>query len=183
MSEIAVLIPLKDFSLAKDRLRVAGIRDAGELAKNLAVGVILASAPRPVIVAAESDDIGSFARDHGVEVFQSNASGLNEAVSLAYRALGHRFSRVIIAHGDLARPQGLGAFQPEPGITIVTDRHGRGTNVLMMPTGLEFEFAYGHDSRSRHEAEARRLAQPCQVLSSSPWRLDIDEPGDLELDF
>lgn len=183
MTDFAILIPLKDFSLAKERLRVAGIRDAGELAKNLALGVIVASAPRTVIVVAESDEVSSFARENDVEVFRSNATGLNEAASLAYKALGSRFAQLMFVHGDLARPHGLGTFEPEPGVTIVTDRHGRGTNVLVVPTELDFQFFYGTDSRTKHEGEAERLAQPWRVIASSPWSLDIDEPGDLELGF
>jgi 2-phospho-L-lactate guanylyltransferase len=181
MAELAILIPVKQFGAAKERLRLGGVRDVTELARSLAENVILASAPRHVIVLTESDEVSEFAGRLGVEVFHSAAASLNEAVSLAYRALGPRFDSVAIVHGDLARPEGLGRFEPSSGVTIVTDRHQRGTNVLVLPSGLDFRFAYGIDSKDRHQHEALRLELSCQVIVDSPWALDIDEPDDIDL--
>jgi 2-phospho-L-lactate guanylyltransferase len=181
MADVAIVIPLKSFDVAKERLRRAGTLDASDIARRLAAGVIEASAPRHVVILSESKAITNFARDLGAEVLESNARDLNEAVALGYRELGRRFDLLVLVHGDLATPGGLGAYEPEPGITIFTDRHQRGTNVLVVPTGLDFHFSYGPDSKHRHEAEAARLAQSVRVITSSPWALDIDESEDLAL--
>jgi 2-phospho-L-lactate guanylyltransferase len=82
-------------------------------------------------------------------------------------------------HGDLRSPEGLGSFNPVEGITIVTDHHGRGTNVLALPTGLDFHFAYGSDSAQLHVLEAQRLGIDVTLIKDSPWRFDVDEPSDL----
>ena len=180
MNNLAVVVPLKRFDVAKKRLRQGGAEQVTALARGLAEGVLLNCSPRHVIVLSESDEVSDFAREKGIEVFESGARGLNEAVQLAYEALGERFDQLIFVHGDLKHPEGLGTFDPGGGVTIITDHHRRGTNVLALPTRTEFRFFYGPDSKTLHEREAQRLGLACRVITDSPWALDVDEPGDLE---
>jgi 2-phospho-L-lactate guanylyltransferase len=175
----AFLLPLKAFDLAKERLRAGGTDEVTQLAHAMALDVLHSCAPRRVVVLSESDAITRFATEHGAEVYESAATSLNEAVQGAYEALGSRFERLIIVHGDLRTPIGLGLFDPDPDVTIVTDHHGRGTNVLSLPTGQDFHFAYGADSARSHEREALRLGLALHLVTDSPWRFDVDEPSDL----
>lgn len=175
-------MPIKQFDLAKDRLRQGGVRDAARVAEQLARGVIASAAPQTVIVVCESDRVRDFAMELGVRVHESNATTLNEAVTVAYEHLGNEFDRLLIVHSDLRSPQGLGEFVPGPGITIVTDHRRDGTNLLVVPTRLEFRFSYGRGSRLAHEIEANRLGLECAVVFDSPWAYDIDEPRDLDFD-
>jgi 2-phospho-L-lactate guanylyltransferase len=176
----AVVIPLKRFDLAKYRLRRDDDLDVTSIAKALALGVIEASAPRPVIVVSEDPDVADFATTLGAEIWHSSANGLNEAVQGAYEGLHGRFERLIVAHGDLRHPAGLGLVDVAAGLTFYADHHGTGTNVVVIPTGLDFRFAYGADSLARHVAEAQRLELTYRVVSDSPWRFDVDERSDLE---
>jgi 2-phospho-L-lactate guanylyltransferase len=180
MTTEAIVVPLKQFDLAKVRLRQSAELDVTALAKELARAVLLKSRPRHVIVLSEHPDVARFARAAGAEVWSSRATNLNEAVEDAYRDLADRFERLIIVHGDLRYPEGLGDFVPEPGITVVTDHHGEGTNVLVVPTGLDFHFAYGPQSRFRHVEQAKRLEVEYRVVTDSPWRYDVDELSDLD---
>jgi 2-phospho-L-lactate guanylyltransferase len=179
VSNDAFVVPLKQFDLAKERLRAGGTNDVSALARELAADVLRSCAPRHVIVVSESTSISRFAQEQGAEVWHSAATSLNEAVQGAYEALSDRFYRLLIVHGDLRSPHGLGAFDPPPGITIVTDHHGRGTNVLALPTGLDFHFAYGVDSATQHVRESERLGVQVTIINDSPWRFDVDEPSDL----
>lgn len=176
----AVVIPLKPFDLAKARLRRGGARNVAALAEDLARGVVAAAAPRSVIVLSEDPRVTAFARSLGVEVRESRATSLNDAVQGAYADLGTRLDRLIVAHGDLRNPEGIGALDPAPGITLYADHLGVGTNVLVLPTGLDFHFAYGRASLEQHVNEARRLGVVYRVEWSSPWRFDVDELEDLE---
>jgi 2-phospho-L-lactate guanylyltransferase len=180
MSE-AVVIPLKRFDLAKYRLRRDDDLDVTTIARDLARGVIEASAPRHVIVVSEDRDVADFATAMGAETWHSDVSGLNPAVQGAYRGLEGRFERLIIAHGDLRRPDGLGLVDVTAGLTFYADHHGTGTNVVVIPTGLDFRFAYGVNSLTRHVAEAERLAVTYRIITDSPWRFDVDERSDLEV--
>jgi 2-phospho-L-lactate guanylyltransferase len=179
VSSDAFVLPLKRFDLAKERLRANNVASVSELAQQLATHVILSCRPRHTIVLSESDEITAFATALECEVLQSDATGLNDAVQRAYGALGSRFERVIIVHGDLREPEGLGRFDPDDAITIVTDHHKLGTNVMALPTGLDFHFAYGERSAERHRREAARLGYRVTVVTDSPWRFDVDEPQDL----
>lgn len=179
MSE-AIIVPLKRFDLAKVRLRNGTGLNVAALAEELARGVILHSQPRHVIVLSEHSDVSLFATSLGAEAWVSGAANLNEAVQLAYEGLGDRFSRLIIVHGDLRHPEGLGNFVPDSGITLVSDHHGEGTNVLVLPTRLGFQFAYGPGSLALHVQEAKRLGVDYRIVTDSPWRFDVDEPSDLD---
>src|SRR5665213_2643614 len=119
----AILVPLKRFDLAKDRLRRDDDLDVASIARNLAQGVIEASAPRQVIVLSEDSGVSDFATSLGVEVWRSEATGLNGAVQDAYQGLRERFERLIVVHGDLRQPEGLGVVDFEPGITLFADHH------------------------------------------------------------
>ena len=180
MSSDAFVIPLKQFDLAKERLRASRVAAVTELAQQLATRVITSCAPRHTIVLSESDAISEFAQALGCEVLRTNASDLNGAVQRAYGALQSRFERLVIVHGDIRHPEGLGAFEPDEGITIVTDHRAQGTNVMALPTGLDFHFAYGANSASLHRQEGERLDCHVDVVTDSPWRFDVDEPEDLD---
>jgi 2-phospho-L-lactate guanylyltransferase len=180
VENLAILVPLKGFTVGKSRLRDAGVSGVDEMARSLAHRVLIASRPRPVYVACESADVAEFARTHGAGVIESAARDLNEAVAHSYRILSLDFERLVIVHGDLRQPAGLGQFNPSPGVTVVTDSHGTGTNVLALPTGLDFIFRYGPRSAQAHEREARRLRIPTSVTTDSPWRFDVDYAHDIE---
>jgi 2-phospho-L-lactate guanylyltransferase len=179
MASEVFVVPLKRFDVAKERLRRGGVKNVTGLASDLATAVIENCAPRHVIVLSESSDVTRFALDLGVDVLESDASTLNGAVQSAYERLRERFERVIVVHGDLRDPRGLGEFDPDPGVTIVTDYLARGTNVLVVPTGLDFSFRYGNDSAQQHRLEAERLGVECRIVTDSPWRFDVDEPSDV----
>jgi 2-phospho-L-lactate guanylyltransferase (CobY/MobA/RfbA family) len=91
------------------------------------------------------------------------------------------FDMMIVAHGDLGHPEGLGSAPFDDAVTIVTDRHGTGTNVLAVPTATDFAFSYGPGSAARHLAEAIRRHGRVRVMTDSPWSLDIDEPDDFQI--
>jgi 2-phospho-L-lactate/phosphoenolpyruvate guanylyltransferase len=180
MSPDAIVVPIKRFDVAKERLRLGGVADVTSLARSLAAGVLDASAPRHIVVVSESEDVTQFAHELGVEVLELESTGLNGAVHGAYEALASRFEFLILVHGDLRFPEGLGTFAFGPGITVVTDHHGEGTNVMALPTGLDFHFQYGPGSRDRHVEEAKRLGVEFRVIRDSPWRYDVDEASDLQ---
>lgn len=179
MKNEAFVVPLKPFDLAKERLRGIKGLDVTALAHELALGVIASCAPKTVIVVSDDDAVTSFAAALGVEVWRSPSAGLNAAVTSAYVGLRDEYERLIVVHGDLRHPDGLGMTTFDPGVTIFADHLGLGTNVLALPTGLDFQFGYGASSLAHHVNEARRLGVAHRVVLDSPWRFDVDEPTDL----
>jgi 2-phospho-L-lactate guanylyltransferase len=175
----AVVVPLKRFDRAKSRLRENRHLDVSAIVEDLARGVIISSRPRPIIIVSEDEELATFATSLGAELLLTSSTSLSEALQSAYESLSNRFDRLIIAHGDLRDPEGLGSFEPQVGITLFADHHGEGTNVMVIPANLSFHFAYGPGSLGRHLAEARRLNVAHRVDRLSPWRFDVDEPDDL----
>lgn len=178
MGRDAFLIPLKDFSVAKDRLRGGSI-DATQVARDLALGVLQELKSRNVLIVTESPNVIAFAADLGIACFQSTQQGLNAVVQDAYDTLIAEYDRLTVLHGDLKNPRGLRDFTSMKEVTIVTDRHGKGTNVLSLPTGLRFNFAYGGGSAQRHIRECAQLGLELEVITNSPWGHDVDVPEDL----
>lgn len=175
----AIVIPLKEFTRAKHRLRQRSTLDVTSLAEDLARAVLRASLPRPTYVATESESVAEFASAEGAKVLLTRADSLNEAVHSAYEQLGREFTQLTIVHGDLKSPIGLSSYVPRDGVTIFVDHLGHGTNVLSLPTGFDFHFSYGFDSAENHRREAERLGLKVRLERSSPWRFDIDEVDDL----
>ena len=84
-----------------------------------------------------------------------------------------------VAHADLPRATGLPEVGEVPGITLVPDRYGNGTNVIAVPADCGFRFSYGPGSFARHRAEADRLGLATRVLDRPDLAWDVDEPGDV----
>ena len=179
-----MLVPIKAFADAKARLEGALDGDArAGLARRLAAGVLAAAAPQPVWVVCDDDEVAAFAAAAGAGVVRQPAAGLNAGVQHAVEELaGAGVAVVVVAHADLPRPDGLGAVAARAGtdrVVLVPDRHGEGTNVLAVPTGGGFRFAYGPGSAAAHRAEAERLGLPVEVVADQGLGWDVDVPADL----
>ena len=184
----ALLVPIKAFSQAKQRLAAELTSEQrAQLARAMANHVIRIAQPLEVFVICGSQEVKDWAQQQNIAVLDDAGAGLNEAVDLGMnhlRQLG--FGQAIIAHADLPLATGFGQLA-EAGenneIVLVPDRHGTGTNVLSLPVGCGFEFAYGAGSFERHLAEAQRLSQTTglkvTVLQDQGLAWDVDEPADL----
>jgi 2-phospho-L-lactate guanylyltransferase len=106
--------------------------------------------------------------------------GLNRAVTEGAKALSEMgIDQLIVAHADLPHAVSLAWVARLPGVTVVPDRRDDGTNVISLPTGLDFRFAYGPGSFRRHAAEARRHRLPVRVVREPNLGWDVDLPDDL----
>ena len=198
--EAVVLIPVKDFELAKGRLAPqlpAGER--AELARSMAARVVQAAGRMPALVVCDNDEVAEWAHSVGAHPLRIEVRGLNGALTAALERLsagssgesppwrdssdaasdGRWPQHVVIAHGDLPRAETLEGLA-EPGtVTIVPDRHLDGTNVMALPLGTGFEFHYGPGSFKAHCDEAQRCGLDLQVRRVAALEFDIDTPDDL----
>jgi 2-phospho-L-lactate guanylyltransferase len=65
-----------------------------------------------------------------------------------------------------------------PLVGIVPDRHGRGTNALLIAPPDAIEPCFGGDSRAAHVAAAEAAGAELVVLDG-PLTVDLDTPDDL----
>lgn len=186
----AAILPVKHFAQAKRRL---GESVAAELRDDLAramVGDVLealgetASIQRTIVVtredfvAAAAREIGALTVGDTAEASQSAAVALGVA-----RALADGFERVLCIPGDCPAldPTELDALLGGSAceVVIVPDRHGTGTNGLLLAPPDVIDPSFGPDSRERHTALALAAGIAARIEQPPSLLLDIDTGEDL----
>lgn len=175
-----MVVPIKAFVDAKGRLaeRFAP-HERRAVAVAMAERLLEAAAGLEVLVVADDAEVARWAGATGATVVDPGGPGLDRAARAGVRAArsqGHR--RVLVSHADLPLAERLDAVDAG-GVTLVTDRHGDGTNVIALPTGSGFAFAYGPGSRHRHVTEAERLGLAVTLVTGGPLCWDVDVPDDV----
>lgn len=192
MRTIAIL-PVKTFDAAKQRLSdtlASGARQA--LAQAMFTDVL--TALRHVdgldsIVVVTSDRLAdSTALSHRVMTIRDEAeAGQSPAamVGLGF-ALARGFDRALLVPGDtpLLDPEEvdellLDAAERGLAAVVVPDRHGTGTNALLLTPPNVIAPSFGPGSLERHLAAARAAAVPHATAAPSSLTLDVDTPEDL----
>ncbi len=179
----AVLIPVKSFAAAKSRLSTSLDGPAREqLARQLAEAVVevacAAAGVESVVVVSDDTAVLNWAEVLGVG-HERVPPGLNAAIATGRTSLSDSYERIVIAHADLAQPWALADVIDDDGWLIVPDRHGRGTNVLVLPTNSPFETKFGGGSYHLHLAEASRLGLTLHVWDQTALSWDVDVEADL----
>jgi 2-phospho-L-lactate guanylyltransferase len=185
------VLPVKRFSEAKRRLS-AGIDDEQRLALVAAMlGDVLEAASsarmieRVVVVSDEPGAAGP-AAEVGAELIPDTPDAGHSEATLAgiERAVGLGAECVVLLPGDcpLLDPRELDRLLtgvPESYVAIVPDRHGTGTNALVLSPPGAIRPSFGEGSRERHVAAARAAGVPFAVEELPSLGLDLDTPADI----
>jgi 2-phospho-L-lactate guanylyltransferase len=188
MSTIAIL-PVKSFGAAKQRLAPAlgaGARQA--LAQAMFSDVLGSLRHVPgldAIAVVTADEVAeSAALGERVRVLRdSEESGQSRAASIGIRhALAADFERVLLVPGDtplLDPVEVADLLERAPDVAIVPDRHGTGTNALLLrpPDAIEPSFGPGSFERHVRAAETAGAAYSAEHVPSLV--LDVDTAADL----
>lgn len=192
MATLAVL-PIKNFDLAKQRLAdevPAGVRRA--LAQAMCADVLLAlrraSRVDAIVVVSGELDATAIASGHGIEVVDDPEDAGQSAAARRgiARALEREIDRVLLVPGDTPAldPSELDALLDRtvtdgPSVVIVPDRHGTGTNGLVLSPPDVIEPGFGEGSFERHRRRAREAGVEPVVEELTSLGLDVDTPDDL----
>lgn len=192
MRTLAVL-PVKRFDAAKQRLRARLDAPARAALAEAMLGDVLAAVAGSseidgvAVVTAEAR-ASALARSVGAEVLPDvHDAGQSPAAAIGIaRALASECHRVVLLPGDtpLLAPadlDGLGARAGAAGLgaAIVSDRHGSGTNALLLSPPGAIPPSFGPDSLARHVASARAAGVVYAVERISALEHDVDTPEDL----
>jgi 2-phospho-L-lactate guanylyltransferase len=192
----AAILPVKHFSQAKRRLgeSIAGpLRD--ELARAMVGDVLVAlgetgTIERTIVVTRE-DSVAAAARRLGALAIADTAEeSQSAAVALGVaRALAEGFERVLCIPGDcpaldpaeldLLLDTAYGALDAASVVVIVPDRHGTGTNGLLLRPPDAIAPSFGPDSCERHRVLAEQAGAIQRIERPSSLLLDIDTGADL----
>ncbi len=192
MRTVAIL-PVKSFSHAKQRLDggvAPGSRRA--LAEAMVADVLVAlrrtHGVEETLVVSSDRDAQRIAVGHGATVLEDDLDrGHNPAATNGIRwALEQGADRALLVPGDcpLLDPDELELLlaQPvdPPSALIVPDRHGTGTNALVLTPPGSLEPSFGPGSCARHLANARLIGTAAEVVHVPTLALDVDTPEDLD---
>lgn len=192
-----LVIPVKDFGRSKQRL--AAVLDSEQrrrccqaMTDDVLSAVTSLSGLDGISLVSSAPEAKGLAQRFGVEYLDEtalNASGLNAVLEASISELGRRGQQdVMVLHADLplVTPAELAQVidqyktSPTPAMLIAGDRHGTGTNGLIVPTASKPRLGFGAGSFSKHIEEAARLKlTPLKVVLSGFGR-DIDLPEDLD---
>ncbi|MDX6698676.1 MAG: 2-phospho-L-lactate/phosphoenolpyruvate guanylyltransferase [Solirubrobacteraceae bacterium] len=191
MRTIAIL-PVKRFGAAKQRLTDGLAPAAREVLAEAMVRDVL-DALRGVrgldgiVVVTNEPRAAEPAREAGAEVVADpSETGQSPAarVGIAH-GVESGAGRVLLVPGDCPA---LDAREVEallsppadgPTVTIVPDRHGTGTNALLLTPPHVIDPAFGEGSFARHTAAARDAEAHLTVERPASLLLDVDTAGDL----
>jgi 2-phospho-L-lactate/phosphoenolpyruvate guanylyltransferase len=188
----AAVLPVKSFSHAKQRLGDAvGDSARGELAAAMVSDVLSALAAveeidEVLVVTAEplaaraAERAGAAVIDDPDEAGQSAAADRGIDAALVRGA-----DRVLLVPGDCPAldPNDVARLLDRPAeppyAVIVPDRHGSGTNALLLsPPGVVGP-SFGAGSFARHAARASAVGATVKVCDLPSLGLDVDTPDDL----
>jgi len=189
----AAILPIKSFGAAKQRLSpllAGGARQALAQAMFSDVLSSLRKVERLDTITVVSADatVDAAARGHGVMVVDDpSETGQSDATMLGIRhALVSGFDRVLLVPGDTpllcaAEIDALLARGESDGmqVVIVPDRHGSGTNALMISPPDAFRPSFGPDSLNRHVTLAQEAGLKHSVEEVPSLSHDVDTPDDL----
>ena len=178
---VAVLVPVKAFTQAKQRLaNVLSPDERRRLARTLAEGVLAVAKNVPVFVVCDDEEIREWAQRNGASALWTAELGLNGAVDDGVRSIAAQgFDHVVVSHADLPLPESLTHVARRGTATFVPDVLRDGTNVMSFPLDRPVPAAYGPGSFERHRQSARALGLPVEVRADSRLALDIDVASDL----
>lgn len=186
------LVPLKSSHQAKSRL--ASVLDATRrsrlfftMAHRVIESLRACRLIHGVAVVTANEQVASFAAKLGAwPILQTADLGMSQALSHALRALQSvKPGRVLMLPGDLPllTPMAVGtiltADSSGPGVVLVPDRHGVGTNALLCEPPDIIAPSFGGESFERHLHAAKNAGVRAHVLHLANIALDIDVPDDL----
>jgi 2-phospho-L-lactate/phosphoenolpyruvate guanylyltransferase len=186
------VLPVKSFSHAKQRLGDAlGGSEREQLAAAM-VGDVLSALSAVdeiddvVVVTAEPLAVRAAERAGVAVIDDPDEAGQSAAADRGIdAALVRGAARALLVPGDCPAldpqelAQLLGRAVDPPYVVIVPDRHGSGTNALLLsPPGVVAP-SFGVGSFARHAARARAVGATVKVCELPSLGLDVDTPDDL----
>jgi 2-phospho-L-lactate guanylyltransferase len=187
------ILPVKRFQLAKQRLSAELTPEfRGDLAEAMVADVLSALAAceaiEATLVVTNEERVTDLARESGAEaVADPHESGQSAAVAVGVaRAVADGYDRALLVPGDCpaldpAELDGLlGDARERTSVVIVPDRHGIGTNGLLLTPPNALAPTFGPGSCRRHRERAAAAGAACRVAQIPSLLLDVDTPRDLE---
>jgi 2-phospho-L-lactate guanylyltransferase len=190
-AQATAVLPVKRFAAAKRRLG-AGIDEerrhalVAAMLRDVVEAIGKARMIEHMILVSGEPAAQEIARGHGAEAVEDPSDEGHPQAALIGIASAEAAgaSCVVLLPGDcpLLDPRDLDRLLtavPDPYVAIVPDRHGTGTNALLLRPPDAIRPAFGEGSCERHLEAARSAGLPHAVERLDSLALDLDTPADL----
>jgi len=191
---IIAIVPVGSLERAKSRLgAVLDAEERRDLVLRLAERTIRAAVATPgiaeTLVVTPDNEVRDLALRAGARPLRQRSRGLNDGLREARdEAMAGGADAVLILPIDLPgiSPEAIAPLaavaseRDAPVVAIVADRHGRGTNALLLAPPDIIDVHFGGDSHDAH-ASAAVAAGAWLVELDGPLTVDLDTPDDLLL--
>jgi 2-phospho-L-lactate guanylyltransferase len=191
---VVAIIPVGSLDGAKSRL--GAVLDAEErlaltigLTRRTIAAAVAATRIDDVLVITPDDDVRGLATELGARPIRQRHTGLNHGLVVARdEAIAAGAGAILIVPIDLpdisaaAIDAVVAALDGgrRPVVAMVRDRHGRGTNALLLSPPDAIDVCFGGDSALAHAAAAAAAGAHLIELDG-PLSLDLDTADDLLL--
>jgi 2-phospho-L-lactate guanylyltransferase len=196
LSHIVALVPVRSLSGAKSRLGEP--LDAEEradlvlaLLQRTIEQALAATRLAGVVVVSLDAELLRKAREMGAATLLQETDGLNDGLDEARLAAGAEATAIMVLPADLPAVAASAIDQlaeaahltqltapDKPVVALVPDRHGKGTNALLVAPPNAIPFCFGEGSRAAHAAAAEAVGASYLELDG-PLTFDLDTPDDL----
>jgi 2-phospho-L-lactate guanylyltransferase len=184
------VVPVKSLAAAKTRLATALAPDERADLTLQTLRRVLAALDQPGIAArlviSPDEAVLRAAQAAGAHGLRQAGDGLNPGLEEARAwAIAHDADALLIVLGDLpllASEQiaALLALADRPGtVVLAPDRHGSGTNIMLLRPPGAIPLSFGLDSLARHRAAAQARGLAVRTYTDPATALDLDTPDDL----
>ena len=196
LSRVVAVVPVRSLSGSKSRLgEPLDPEERADLILGLlrrtVAAALAARSLASVAVVSQDMVLLRLARHMGADALLQKTEGLNQALAEARLAFCAEASALLVLPADLP---GVAAdaiddfaerarflIEGNPGraiVGLVPDRHGTGTNALIVSPPCVIEFEFGEGSRAAHMAAAAGAAAAYFEMDG-PLSFDVDTPEDL----
>jgi 2-phospho-L-lactate guanylyltransferase len=186
------IVPVKSFDEAKQRLGAQLARGSRSSLAQAMFSDVLAGLGRvrsidAIAVVTADSAAQQLAHGRALVLHDSAQAGQSDAVQIGIRhAVATGYPRALLVPGDtpLIDPAEVEALlesseRERLGVAIVSDRHGTGTNALVLSPPDAIAPAFGPESLWRHVGLAKAAGVEHRVVPAPSLEHDVDTPEDL----
>jgi 2-phospho-L-lactate/phosphoenolpyruvate guanylyltransferase len=187
------VVPINNLTSAKSRLAASlSESDRRDLIFWMASHVLVALRDSRVVdrIAVVSPDpvVLRWVKEQGLQPLSQAGDGLNAGLEVGRRWAADEAGAeaLLVLLGDLpcltpdeiARLLARGA---PPKLVLAPDQFERGTNGIVLPSGVDVPFVFGEGSLQRFRDLAARAGLPVELFRAPGLSFDVDTPAELSL--
>ena len=195
MKKSLVIIPIKEISVAKSRLRKSFSKDiirklviklSSQILDRLEILLNEFENKCDLAILTECSEVKRLFKNRKITYITPNKKGtLSEKITFAQKwASEKKYKTICILPSDLANPtledlRDIIFFPIEENMMVICSSYNYGTNALHISLPTSFRFSYGSNSFKKHLTVAKNNKIKIKILELNSLLMDVDNEEDL----